>query len=63
MFTGGMADATLRMVTRSSARVSRATADRDAAIVAALDEGHSMRAVAEAADLTENTIAKVRNNA
>jgi DNA-binding NarL/FixJ family response regulator len=56
-----MPDRPLRTVTRASSTVIRAISQRDSAILEALDEGYSVRAVADAADLTEGAVAKLRD--
>jgi DNA-binding NarL/FixJ family response regulator len=57
-----MPDRPLRTVTRASSLVIRAISERDSAILEALDEGYSVRAVADAADLTEGAVAKLRDS-
>ena len=42
--------------------VVRAVSQRNDAILEALDEGYSVRAVADAADLTEGAVAKLRDS-
>jgi DNA-binding NarL/FixJ family response regulator len=56
-----MPDRSLRTVTRASSLVIRAISERDNAILEALDEGHTVRAVADAADLTQGAVAKLRD--
>lgn len=48
-------------VARAAARATAALEDRDAAIRRALDQGASLRAVAEAAGVTHQTIANIRD--